>query len=275
MSTIERNVLREGMIRSVEDYDPVIFVIEDEIFHEDHINYEHVVRDFREDCLVRIEGLSSPYDTSYSYFGERTPHGFANWVYAQQDYPHRFARLLEALQCREARRFRVIADSPGEVMYLRGLGGWFGPWYGPKQFREHALPFFQKYVPLLHEKGKILCLKADTTNLKPFKDLIPETGVDVVEGFTPPPIGDLSIEEARAAWGDEMVIWVNFPESIFLQGAESTKQYTLDLLRSDQSGRLIIGMTLMGMSMIGDGETFRVFKAGMRAIMDAIDESCR
>ena len=260
------------MIKSVEDYDPVIFVIEDEVFHEDYINYDYVTRDFREDCLVRVAGLYSPYDTSYSYFGERTPNGFTNWVYAQRDHPNHFARLLEALERREERRFRVIADSPGEVMWLKGLGGWYGPWYGPKQFEKYALPFFQKYVPLLHEKGKILCLKADTTNLKAFKDLIPQTGVDVIDGFTPPPVGDLSIEEARAAWGDRIIIGVNFPESIFLEGAEATKEYTLDLLRSDPSGALIIGMTVMGTSMIADEETARIFKAGMRAIMDAIEE---
>ena len=30
---------------------------------------------------------------------------------------------------------------------------------------------------------------------KPYKDLISETGIDVVEGFPPPPVGDLSISE--------------------------------------------------------------------------------
>ena len=260
------------MIKSVEDYDPVIFAIEDEVFYEDYINCDYTVRDFRDDCLIRIAGLNSPYDASYSYFGERTPNGLKNWVYAQVDHPDHFAKLLEALERREERRFRVIADSPGEVMYLRGLGGWYGPWYGPKQFERYALPFFQKYVPLLHEKERLLSLKADTTNLKAFKELIPETGVDIVDGFTPPPVGDLSIAEARTAWGDEIIIWVNFPESIFWEGAEATKRYTVDLIRSDPSCALIIGMTVMGTSMIADEETAQVFKAGMRAIMDGVEE---
>jgi hypothetical protein len=96
--------------------------------------------------------------------------------------------------------------------------------------------------------------------------------VDVVEGFTPPPIGDLSIKEARAAWGQEIVIWVNFPESMFLEGQEATKEYTLELLKSDPGGALILGVTVMGTSMIADEETNQVFQAGMRAIMDAIEE---
>jgi hypothetical protein len=268
---VERNVLREGWIKGLQDYDPVIFVIDDEVIHEDYINYEYTVRDFREDCLVRVAGLFSPYDTSYAYFGDRTPKGFANWVYAQSDHPKHFGRLLESLERREERRYQAIKDTPGEVLRMHSLGGWFGPWYGPKQFRKHALPFFNRYVPLLHKDGRLLSLKADTTNLKAFKDLIPQAGVDIVEGFLPPPIGDLSIAEARKAWGDRMIIWVSFPESVFWEGVEATRRYTLDLLREDPSGMLILGMTTMGTSMIADEQTACVFRAGMGAIMDAIE----
>jgi len=55
------------------------------------------------------------------------------------------------------------------------------------------------------------------------KDLIPQTGCDVIEAFTPPPMGDLSMAEARTALGDKIVIWVDFPESVFWQGVEETK----------------------------------------------------
>lgn len=269
--SIRREVLREGLIKGIDDYAPVVFVIDDEHFNEDHVNYDYTVRDFREDCLVRVAGLRIPYDTSYDYFGKCAAHGYENWVYAQADHPEQFANLLEALERREARRFRVIAESPGEVMVLRGLGGWYGPWYGPQQFEAHDLPFFKEYVPRLHEKDRLLSLKADTIHLAAFKDLIPETGVDIVEGFTPPPVGDLSVADARAAWGDEMIIWVNFPESVFLEGAEATKQYTLNLLHSDPTGHLVMGMTVMGMSMIANEETARIFKDGMWAILDAIE----
>jgi hypothetical protein len=51
-----------------------------------------------------------------------------------------------------------------------------------------------------------------------------------------------------------------------------TRRYTLDLLESDPSGALVIGMTTMGTSRIVDDETEQVFRAGMMAIMDAIDE---
>jgi hypothetical protein len=89
----------------------------------------------------------------------------------------------------------------------------------------------------------------------------------------PPPISDLPIEEARAAWGEDTVIWVNFPETVFWYGTEQTKAYTLDLLESDpRPDRLVIGMTEMGTYGVTDDETERAFKEGLRAILDAIDE---
>jgi hypothetical protein len=95
----------------------------------------------------------------------------------------------------------------------------------------------------------------------------------VIEAFTPPPVGDLSLAEAREAWGPEVVIWVNFPETLFLLGKDKTYEYTVELLKQDEgSGRLVIGMTEMGSYGITDDESERQFKDGMRAIVDAIDE---
>ncbi|GAG44777.1 unnamed protein product, partial [marine sediment metagenome] len=106
-----------------------------------------------------------------------------------------------------------------------------------------------------------------------FAELIGETRVDVVEAFTPPPIGDLSLADARAAWGPDTIIWVNFPETVFWYGADQTRDYTLDLLGQDpRPDRLVIGMTEMGTYGVTDDESEQVFKDGMRAIMDAIDE---
>ena len=59
---------------------------------------------------------------------------------------------------------------------------------------------------------------------------------------------------------------------MFWYGEEDTKKYTIDLLRSDPAGMLVIGMTEMGLYGIADEATERAFKAGVNAIMDAIDE---
>ena len=78
--------------------------------------------------------------------------------------------------------------------------------------------------------------------------MIAETGIDVVEAYTPPPVGELSLPEVRAAWGDKTIIWVNIPETIFWFGAEEAKRYTIDLLKSGAPGNaLVLSFTEMGM----------------------------
>ena len=81
------------------------------------------------------------------------------------------------------------------------------------------------------------------------------------------------LAEARKAWGDQIVIWGNFPESFFWEGAEATRRHAVDLLRSDLSACLIPGMTTIGASVIADEEAQRVFGDGMNAIMDAIGDT--
>jgi hypothetical protein len=56
-------------------------------------------------------------------------------------------------------------------------------------------------------------------------------------------------------------------------GADATKQYTIELLKSAAPGdRLILGFTEMGTWGATDDTTEQSFKEGTLAIMDAIEE---
>ena len=186
------------------------------------------------------------------------------------DHPDHFARLLEAQERFEERRLQLVADSPAEFIGF----GWLEGLWGPEQFRKYELPFYQKWVPYLQSRGKICALHCDATrNLRAYAEVIAETGVDVVEAFTPPPVSDLSLAEARAAWGRNTVIWVNFPETIFWSGPEETKRYTIELLKSDAPGdALVIGFTEMGPWGAVDDEAEQTFKDGTLAVLEAIEE---
>ena len=266
-----RSNLRKGWIERVEDYEPVIYMIDDEVFHPDYEVYDWIERDLGGDGHVRVSaGIGAPFMSAYGYYGLGTPNGLENCIYAQVDHPNEFARLLEAIERRNQRMLPILLDCPAEVICIGGVNGH----YGPRQYKEFIVPWYQEYVPLLHDKGKIVYNHAHSSHLKAYKDLLLETGLDMVDAFTPPPVGDLSVAEARAAWGDKIVISINFPETIFWFGPEATKQYTMDLIKQDPTGLLIITTTEMGTSMISDDKTEQAYKSGMRAIMDAIDEVC-
>jgi len=261
----------EGMIKEVRDYEPVIFMLDDTVFDVDNSIYYDNLRDLGSDGILRDFALdyeAAPYGAVRRYFGEIN--NLERWVYAQMDHPDHFAALLEAQTRRDERRLALMADSPAEFLGL----GWFEGIWGPAQFKKYELPFYQKWVSFLQSKGKICALHCDATkNMRAYQDLIAQAGFKVIEAFTPPPVGELSLAEVRQAWGRDTVIWVNFPETIFYSGYEATKQYAIDLLCSDAPGdRLVLSFTEMGLWGALNDDTERIFKTGTLAIMDAIDE---
>ena len=65
----------------------------------------------------------------------------------------------------------------------------------------------------------------------------------MLPAFTPPPMGDISVSEAKAAWPDK-VIWSNFPGCVFLRDRDSIYRFTLDLLAdAAPGGRFVLGIT--------------------------------
>jgi hypothetical protein len=269
-ATTGRALGREGWIKSIEDYDPVLFMIEDEVFYQDYAVYDWLTRELGGDGVVRGQRFVAPYWQAYRYFGPSSPVGAENFIYHQIDHPDHFSELVKALERRNERLFPIVANSPVELLEIGSINAV----YGPKQYKQYFIPFYEKYVPLFREKGKILYPHAHSSHLKSYVDLIPQMDVDMLDAFTPPPVGDLSLAEARNLWADQMIIAVNFPETIFWGGPEATRKYTRKLLEENMDGPLVIGMTEVGTSMIVDDKMEQAFKTGMIAIMDAIDEYC-
>ena len=74
------------------------------------------------------------------------------------------------------------------------------------------------------------------------KDLIAKIPIDIVEGLTPTPMGDLSIGKTLSLWKDK-VVWTGFPGSVCILGPEAVKKHALNLRREVGSGdRLAIGL---------------------------------
>jgi hypothetical protein len=260
----------EGMIKSPKDFDPVIFMLDDTEFHLEPSVYDFAVRDLGVDGIVRDQALdheAAPYGATRRYFGEIT--GFDRWVYAQTDYPDHFAALLAAQTRRDEKRLELMLHSPAEFLGL----GWIEGMWSPALFEQYELPFYQKWVSRLQAHGKICALHCDATkSMKNYKDPIGRIGFKVIEAYTPPPVGEVSLPEVREAWGGDTIIWVNFPETIFYSGPEATHKYCAELITSDPPGTaLVIGFTEMGLWGATDDETAAAFRSGTEAIMDAIE----
>ena len=80
----------------------------------------------------------------------------------------------------------------------------------------------------------------------------------------------MPLKELREAVGENVTIFINFPEAVFYVGYEKTKSYTIELLKSDPSYNKMIGFTEMGMMGVNYSNR-SIFKNRFLAIVDAID----
>jgi hypothetical protein len=264
----------DGLIKSPADYDAARFMAEDALWHLDNSTYSDVEFEIGGDGIVRCQGPRPAYEVSLDLYGGyhgavQQRQALVRWAAEQERYGDAFSGLLAAIEGREERQLAAVLSSP---VWWVSLGQNDGV-LGPTRRREHVLPFYQRVTPQLHAAGKIASLHAHATNLRSFGGLIAETGVDVVEAFTPPPGGDLSLAEARQAWGSQVVIWVNLPDAVVWWPTEAIRRYVLGLVESDPHPEaLMIGFTETGLLGIVDEESDAAYRRGLMAIADALDE---
>lgn len=219
-----------------EDYARLIFLANDTQFQP---AYESVLRArewLGEDVYLRggMPGYSPLQGIIYTYMGvERF---CEEWAERRDEV----LKLYAALHERNRRAYRVVAESPHEVIQY---GGNVSPEIvGRPRFEQYILPHYNELAEELHRRGKQLLVHLDA-NCRLLADLIGASGIDIVEAFTPAPDTDMTLAEARAAWG-EKVLWINFPSSVHLASDEVVYQTTQDLVAQDGgSGRLVVGIT--------------------------------
>jgi len=93
----------------------------------------------------------------------------------------------------------------------------------------YFMPEYEKQATVLHEHGKLMAGHMDG-RVGVLKDLIAKTQIDIAEGLTSPPMGDLPTGEALSLWKDKVVL-TGFPGSVYILGPEAVKQHALNLLK--------------------------------------------
>ncbi len=120
-------------------------------------------------------------------------------------------RLLKPLDLQMMHIIESIALL--DVPYVEFPDNLHGPMTSPPLFREYCLPAYQKYCEALHSQGKKVGSHTDG-NMRPLLQLVPDTGLDVCESFSPYPLTPCSFDEAWDAWHDGPRIWGGIPSPI-------------------------------------------------------------
>ena len=165
--------------------------------------------------------------------------GYNHAYFHLHDYADRVHHLLGVLGEQAERIQQITLDSPAKlVLYGQHFDSQFTP---PYLFREYMVPHYQAFAERLHERGKVLACHADAdTSL--LLDLIREAGFDMAECFVTAPMVRVTLDQARAALGNRVIIWGGIPSVMLCDPVSDGefKTYMHRLFRSIAPGDAFI-----------------------------------
>ncbi len=136
--------------------------------------------------------------------------GIVNFYYLLQDYPQEMEELIDILHNCRKREYEFFASrTPGPAVIA--LENTSSTLTSPAIYRKYSLGHMQDFVNIMHRYGK----KAVIHMCGLLKNLLPsikETGLDGINGLTPPPIGDTPFELALDTLGEDLIILGGSPD---------------------------------------------------------------
>lgn len=99
----------------------------------------------------------------------------------------------------------------------------------PSVYERHSLPQIRDFVDIMHRHGKKAILHM-CGHLKALLPVIKETGLDGINGLTPPPVGDTPYDMALDVLGDDLIILGGVFDPSIAHAPSVTKQDIRDAL---------------------------------------------
>ena len=197
----------EFLLKRREDYPVVEYLIE----HTDYVpafeEYERYEAEVGEEGYPMVNCGDCP-----MHHWMRALAGYNQCYFHLNDYGAEVARLLGVLTDRfKETVWRCMLDAPARLlMHGHHLSSQMTP---PPIFERHILPYYRELAPKLRAAGKTLALHADN-DTRLILGQIEAAGFAMVECFATSPMVPTTLAEARAAWGDRVIIWGGVPSVI-------------------------------------------------------------
>ena len=230
--------LKEWIVKSPEDLRVALYMLEGEHYEPgDWEGFRQTDREVGDDGITLSSACADPLMRFISGWM-----GVAAFSYALADYPDRLDHAIEVSIRKSLEQARVAAESPCEILQIGGNID--AQVVGPELFRRHALPFMQEATRILHERGKLAQYHFDGA-VRPLLPLINETGLNCTESITPLPQGDVTLEHAREALDDSILIHGGIGSALVTHGftdAEFDAAVISATKLAVRTGRIALGL---------------------------------
>lgn len=212
----------EHMIKRVEDYDVVEYIIENTQVITAYEDYLSVAEKVGEDGIALALTDRVPIQDVILHFI-----GLDKVFFEMYDNPARVEHLLGVLtDFHRQRIWPASLESP--AVYVEAGANLSGMVTSPSLFERYFAPYCREFSQALHSRGKKLGTHFDGEPA-PLLGLVPDSGLDVVEAFTPAPMTAATVRQAREAFGDRVIIWGGIPSNVLCPDAVSEEQFEAQL----------------------------------------------
>jgi hypothetical protein len=158
--------------------------------------------------------------------------GYEQFAVDYLEQRERFDSLHATMAQRYTELYDLAAGTPVEFVQLGDNVS--SDVVGRERFRTYLMPEYRRLRGRLAATGKRLAVHMDG-RLKSLVEEIGAADLDIVEALTPPPMGDLSLQEARERWPGK-ALWINFTSSVHVERPEAIAAHTRQLL-AEAAGR--------------------------------------
>jgi hypothetical protein len=209
--TTDQGLPLEHPIHSVDDYKVLEYIAEHTFYdpcYDEYLKYEAAVGD---EGYPMVSCGDVPFHSFLLHLA-----GYNQAYFEMVDHSEEFEHLITVMeQVERERLWPVVADSPARLI-LHGVH-FDSQMTPPHMFRKYMTPYYKDFSALLRARGKALTWHADDDS----KDILGEVktaGFDMSECFCTAPMVEVTLEEARAAWGTDVAIFGGVPSIILEPG---------------------------------------------------------
>ncbi|HUX22832.1 MAG TPA: uroporphyrinogen decarboxylase family protein [Spirochaetia bacterium] len=236
---IDANVapyLVKHIIENENDYDVVFWMLEHAELVDQFEGYARLDREIGETGLaVGFMGRTPFQHAVLDYLGEEF------CFFEMYDHPARVERLLELLTDVSRRYVKLALGSNAQL--LEFAENYDGMITNPVLFRRYCMPHLKWASETIHAHGRSLAchIDGDVSNLLAE---ISESGIDVVESFSPWPLTSLRLRDALEAWPQAPILWGVLPSPIFESGYSELEfdRFVGDVVAAAADRPMILGI---------------------------------
>jgi hypothetical protein len=211
---------RSYFIKSIEDYKIMTYIIENTVVASNERAIESRLAALGEDGVVLGRLDRSPYQKLLLEFV-----GAERFLIDLFEEPEAAEELKDVM-------YQKLEESLGLAMNTELLLIWqpdnvTADMTSPKYYEKYLLPYYKKLSAKIHGSGKLLVAHFDG-KVKALRELINQSGIDVLESLSFPRIGgDMELAEARSAFPG-ITILPNFPANLSTESEEEIRAFLRD-----------------------------------------------